>query len=99
MKLTKDQLLQQNLRVFVQKTDWKRPYPVKFPENVDVDAGTVEHWIVAIDKEEALLQKEALTARAMVQPLAFGDEQAVLKISQGKIFILDSDNVTVAETA
>lgn len=99
MKFTRDQLLSQNLKVFIQKSDWKRPYPVQFPENVDLDTKTVEHWAVAVDKEEALLQKEELTARAMVQPLAFGDEQAVLKISQGKILILDSNNVTIAESA
>jgi hypothetical protein len=98
MKLTRSQLLQQNYKIFIQKPDWKRPYQVMFPENVDMETGTVEHWAVAEDEKDVLLQKQQLTATTMVQPLAFGDQQAVLKVTQGKVFILDSDNIIVAES-
>jgi hypothetical protein len=99
VKLTREQLLQQNLKVFLQKPHQTRPYQVVFPENVDTETGTVELWVIPTDSKEDLLKVEPLTPERMTHKPDEIDGFAILKTDHGKITILNADNQIVIESS
>lgn len=93
MKLNRDQLLQQNFKVFLQREGQKRPQLVKFPETVDTDTGTVEMWVIPVEDVDLTAQSQLTNKPPEI------DGFAVLKTAQGKVFVLDAQDKTVAESS
>lgn len=95
MKLNRDQLLQQNFKVFLQRPGQTRPYKVMFPESVDTDTGTVEMWVIPVEDADVLTSSKSELTNKPPEIDGF----AVLKTAQGKVFILDAQDKTVAESS
>lgn len=93
MKLNRDQLLQHNYRVFLQKSNQLAPRQVKFPESVDTDTGTVEMWVIPLEDTEVLTSAKSELTNKPPEIDGF----AVLKTEQGKVFILDNTDHIIAK--
>lgn len=93
MKLNRDQLLQQNFKVFLQRPGQTRPYKVMFPESVDTDTGTVEMWVIPVEDVDLTAQSTLTNKPPEI------DGFAVLKTAQGKVFVLDAQDKTVVESS
>lgn len=91
MKLTRQEILDNNFKI-LNKTQNKL---VKYPEEVDTDAGTLSFWIVPITPIEVI--------SALHQPVEMEKEppevDMILKQVTGiKIAVLDAHEKVIAET-
>lgn len=92
MKLTREQLLQSNYRVFLQKGEDK-PRLVKFPESVDTETGVVSMWVIPLESPEELLASHSTLDNKPPEIDGF----AMLKTEVGKVLLVDDSGSVVNE--
>lgn len=97
MKLTMEQLHQQNLEVYLQTPSDMQPKRVARPESVDIDTGTVEMWVIPVENLNKTPVVQNKTELLVNHPPDVND-YAVLKTLQGKVFVINSDGEILFES-
>jgi hypothetical protein len=93
MKLNHQQIQEQNLNVYIEEPNSKKPRLVFCPELVDTDTGTVQMWIIPFAGAENLLHKEELDFSK--KPPEEVSSLAGLRTVTGKITIVNKEGSVI----
>lgn len=99
MKLNQEQLLQQNCRVLVKRSNKDKLRLLKTVESVDTDKKLISYWTVPVASQEVLNQKQPLTTKIINTEIPEVDNFLELKTETvDTIIVLDHDGNTLAST-